>query len=97
MHVVYSAAARRDMVGIARAIARDNPSRAAGFVEELASACEGLDDRPERFAVVPGYEAKGYRRRPYGSYSIIYYVGANSVNVYRVLHGARNLHKVLGD
>jgi toxin ParE1/3/4 len=97
MHVVYSASARRDMVGIARAIARDNPSRAAGFVEELASACEGLDDRPERSAVVPGYEAKGYRRRPYGSYSIIYYIGANSVNVYRVLHGARNLHKVLGD
>jgi toxin ParE1/3/4 len=95
MHVVYSAAARREMVGIARAIARDNPSRAAGFVEELMAACDGLDDQPQRFAVVPGYEAKGYRRRPYGSYSIIYYVGANSVNVYCVLHGARNLNKVL--
>lgn len=97
MRVIVSAAAKRDMVGITQAIARDNPRRATAFVDELIAGCEGLIVQPERFAMLPGCEARGYRRRPYGNYAIIYYVGEDAVTVYRVLLAARNLRKVLGD
>ena len=97
MLVVFSSTARRDLIEIASFIATDSPSRAKTFIDELAAACEGLSDQPERFALIRGYEGKGYRSRPYGSYAIVYGVEQDHVRVLRVLHGARNLREIFGN
>tara|TARA_R110002020_G_scaffold6143_6_gene25701 strand:- start:1933 stop:2226 length:294 start_codon:yes stop_codon:yes gene_type:complete len=97
MRVIFSAASRKDLLAIAVFIAADNPARARSFVNELRVACAGLAEQADRFAVIPGYEAKGYRRRPHGHYSIIYFADQDTVRIFRVVHSARNLGQVLGD
>ena len=78
-------------------IAAGSPARARSFVNELRVACAALADQADRFAVIPGYEAKGYRRRPYGHYSIIYFADQDTVRIFRVVHSARSLDAVLGN
>lgn len=65
MIVVFSARAEADLERIGDAIARDNPSRAASFVAELAEAAQNLASMPERFPLVPRYAQAGVRRRPF--------------------------------
>ena len=91
MRVIFSAASRKDLLAIAVFIAADNPARARSFVNELRVACAGLAEQADR------YEAKGYRRRPHGHYSIIYFADQDTVRIFRVVHSARNLGQVLGD
>ena len=68
-------------------IARDNPARALSFLQELRSKCLGLADMPERFPLVPRYEATGVRRRGHGDYLIFYRVETGKVIILHILHG----------
>lgn len=96
MRVVFADAARADLRNIAIFITGDSPPRARSFVAELASACTSLADKPLRYPLIPEYEANGLRRRPYGSYAIIYTVGTNAITIVRVLHAAMDLDVALG-
>ena len=91
MQVRFSGKSRADLREIAKFIASDNPSRARSFVNELQDACLELSSNPERFAVLPRYQDKAYRRRPHGHYEIIHVVGEDTVTVLRVLHSAMKL------
>lgn len=95
MRVIYTSAARADLLEIATWIAEDSPVRAETFVEELIKACDKLGDMPRRFRLVPGHEDSGIRRRPYGNYLIFYWIGDDSVQILHVLHGARDYEKIL--
>ena len=95
MKVRFSAGAKNDLLEIALWIAQDNPSRAESFVEELARACERLAEMPLAFALLPGHEPSGIRRRPYGSYLVFYVAGEDAVEIVRILHGARDYEAVL--
>lgn len=95
MRVVFSDASRMDLRSIAVFIAGDSPARARSFVAELASACTSLADKPLRYPLIPEYEAKGLRRRPYGTYAIIYMVGTDTIAIARVLHSAMDLDAAL--
>lgn len=96
MKVLLSERSRRDLRAIATFIASDNPARARSFVEELTTACTSLSDRPLRYPLIPEYEAKGLRRRPHGSYAIVYTVGEGAITVVRVLHTAMDMDVALG-
>jgi len=96
MRVVFADASRADLRAITIFIAGDSPSRARSFVAELASACTSLADKPFRYPLIPEYETKGVRRRPYGNYAIIYTVGANTITIARVLHAAMDVDVALG-
>lgn len=95
MIVYLSAEAEFDLEAIADHIARDNPRRALTFISELREKCLGLGDLPERFPLVPRYEAAGVRRRVHGNYLIFYRIEANTVVILHVLHGARDYDDVL--
>lgn len=97
MIVYLSAEAEFDLEAIADHIARDNPRRALTFISELREKCLGLGDLPERFPLVPRYEAAGVRRRVHGSYLIFYRIEANTVVILHVLHGARDYDDVLSE
>lgn len=76
MIVHISAEAERDLEAIGDYIARDDPTRALSFVQELRAKCLKLADLPEGFPVVPRYETHGIRRRAHGNYLIFYRVKA---------------------
>ena len=97
MRVFFSGASRHDLRAIAGFIAVDNPARANSFLDELERACMQLAEQPLRFPLLPAFEAKAYRRRPYGNYAIIYIAADESVTVVRVLHTAMDLTTALGD
>jgi len=95
MRVIISHEAEADVEEIGDYIAADSPRRAVSYIEELREACLGLSDAPYRFAVLERFESYGYRRRPYGQYSIIYQVGNDSVTIIRVLSTAMDIDRAL--
>jgi len=95
MIVHLTAEAEYDLETISDYIARDNPARALSFLHELRSKCLGLAEMPERFPLVPRYEAAGLRRRVYGNYLIFYRVEREKVVIVHILHGAQNYNAIL--
>jgi toxin ParE1/3/4 len=95
MKVRLSAEARQDLTAIADYIARDNPSRARSFVQELTGKCGSLAALPEGYPLVQRYEQKGVRRRVHGNYSIFYRIVGEQIFVLHVLHGAQDYEAIL--
>ena len=60
-----------------------------------AKKCLGLADLPERFPLVPRYEAKGVRRRGHGNYLIFCRVEVEKVVIVHILHGAQDYGTIL--
>lgn len=95
MIVIITDEAKADLDRIGERIALDSPRRSVSFVQELLGRCRSLADIPHAFPLVPRYERTGVRRRPYGDYLIFYRVGAESIDVLHVLHGAMDYEEVL--
>ena len=95
MKVVVTEAAFADLLDIGRSIRRDNPARAETFVAELFDRCQRLGAMPQAYPLLPDWEAKGIRRRPYGDYLIFYRITGEAVEVLHVLHGARDYEAIL--
>ncbi len=93
--VVLAGTAEAELEAIGDRIAQDSPARALAFVAELRAACDGLAEHPERFLLAPRYAEIGLRRRAYRDYLIFYRVGAETVEVIHVLHGARDVEGIL--
>lgn len=89
MKVRLSSQARQDLIAIGDYIARDNPSRAASFVAELANKCANLTLMPLGSPIVARYQARGIRRRVHGNDQIFYGVDRDQ------LHGARDYEALL--
>ena len=94
MKVVVTDAALSDLIGIGRHIARDNPNRAATFVDELQEKCRQLVDIPEAFPLLAGREETGIRRRRHGNYLIFYRISPEAVEILHVLNGAQDYSRV---
>lgn len=95
MIVYLSAEAEYDLETIGDYIARDNPTRALTFMKELRAKCLDLADMPERFPLVPRYEANGVRRRIHGDYLIFYRIETRKVIIIHILHGVQNYGALL--
>jgi len=96
MKVDLSPEALADLQQIARTIAVDNPRRAATFVAELKAKFITLAATPEAFPVVGYYGGVDIGRRVHNNYLIFYRLRADSIVVWRVLHGARDYVELLG-
>lgn len=79
-----------DLIGIAKYIARDNPSRARSFTAELRASCTALAGQPGmgRLRTDLGL---GVRLFPHGNYVILFSAVNGGVLIERVLRGARDL------
>jgi toxin ParE1/3/4 len=95
VRVALTDEAQRDLDEIGDWIAADSRRRALTFVAELRGACAGLADSPHRFQLIDRRESEDVRRRPYGNYLIFYRVRANTVQILRILHGARDYEALL--
>jgi toxin ParE1/3/4 len=93
--VVVTAEAETDLEQIAAYVAERSPQSALKLVRELRDRCESLVDTPRGYPLVPRYEQFGIRRRPFGNFLIFYRVGAETIDVVHVLHGARDYEPLL--
>ena len=90
MRFRFSRRAETDIEKIGDFIARDNPTRALTFIQELRDRCRKLTDFPEAAPARP-ILGDGVRGAVFGRYMILYVVHQDLLEVRRVLHGARNL------
>ncbi|MBH5401387.1 type II toxin-antitoxin system RelE/ParE family toxin [Bradyrhizobium sp. CNPSo 4010] len=95
MIVVLTAEAESDLEEIASYVAAQSPQSALTLIRGLRDRCETLADAPHRYPLVPRYEQKGIRRRPFGNYLIFYRVGRDAIEVIHILHGARDYEPLL--
>ena len=95
MIVHLTAEAERDLEEIGDWIARDNPTRAVTFIEELQHTCLDLAEFPERFPPVPRYESRCVRYRAKGNYLIFCRVEATKVFILHLRHGAMDYSALL--
>ena len=95
MRVRLSDAAELDLEEIGNFIAEDNPARADGFILELIDRCYGLASYSTRYPVVTARGGLEIRRCPYRNYLIFYSVGGESLEIVRILHGARDYMRLL--
>jgi toxin ParE1/3/4 len=93
--VVVTAGAERDLEDIASYVAAQSPRSALMLIRGLREKCESLADAPRGYPLVPRYEHKGVRRRPFGNYLIFYRVGQDAIEVIHILHGARDYEPLL--
>ncbi|MDV3458387.1 type II toxin-antitoxin system RelE/ParE family toxin [Sphingomonas sp. HF-S4] len=93
MKVILAPLSISDLRAIGDHIALSDPVRAATFIEELFDAALDLAQMPNRFPLVEG--RRDMRHRTVGKYLIFYRVDAASVDVARILHGARDYHSLL--
>lgn len=95
MRVVFSEAAEADLEDIGDYIAKDSARRAVTYVQELRECTQSLTVFPERFQLVPRYEHRGIRRRPYGAYLIFYTCMDSQVGIVRILRGDQDYEAIL--
>ncbi|RTE93077.1 type II toxin-antitoxin system RelE/ParE family toxin [Bradyrhizobium sp. LVM 105] len=95
MIVVITAEAEADIEEIASYVAEQSPQSALKLIRGLREKCESLADAPRGYPLVPRYEDKGIRRRPFGSFLIFYRVGIDAIEVIHILHGARDYEPLL--
>ena len=95
MIVVLTAEAEADIEQIATYLAAQSPQSALKLVRELRVRCASLADAPRGYPLVPRYEHRGIRRRPFGNFLIFYRVGTDRIEVIHVLHGARDYERLL--
>ena len=95
MKVILTETAYADLYQIGSNIKRDSPVRAESFVAELYGRCQKLGSMPQLFPLLPNWEHKGVRRRPYGNYLIFYRIADETVEVLHILHGARDYERIL--
>jgi len=94
VRVAFTPEAKADLVQITDYLAEQGGPGALAFVDELNDKCASLATAPRRYPLIPGYEQFGIRRRPVGSYLILYRIG-RYIEVVRVLHGARDYERLL--
>ncbi len=92
--VIVSEAAKADLRDITIYISRDNPERAASFVEELIAKMQVVGERPLSFAAKDDLHT-GMRSATHGRYRIVFRSDGAKVTILRVLHGARDIRSIV--
>jgi toxin ParE1/3/4 len=77
-------------------IAADNPARAVSFVREIRVQCQQLGENPMLYRIRPEIAPQA-RLAAVQRYVILFRIVDDVVRVERIVHGARDLHAMIGD
>jgi toxin ParE1/3/4 len=96
MRVAFAKAAGRDLEDIIDYIALDNPAAAEKIYRAIVVSAQRLEDFPDigRSGRLPGTRELQVPSVPY---VIVYQVGAETVTVLAIFHGARDLVRALAE
>lgn len=83
-------AAEQDIEGIGDYIANDSPANALRFIHALRTHFRKIADNPLGYRPRPEL-GEGIRSCAHGNYTIFFLTIGESVNIVRVLHGARDV------
>ncbi len=91
--------AEQDLVDLVSYLAAENSRAAAEVLDHIEARLEALQSRPfvGRVPHSPKLTALGYRVLVIDNYLVFYKVKGNAVLVHRILHGARDLLRVLSE
>ncbi|MFA6219529.1 MAG: type II toxin-antitoxin system RelE/ParE family toxin [Erythrobacter sp.] len=94
MNYRISDEAKRDLAGIGRRIAQDNPARALSFVDEFTAKFRIVAGRPLSFPSREEWhpDLRSALHRPY---VILFRVAYDHVEIVRIFHGARDIPNLL--
>lgn len=92
--IIRTPQANEDVLGIWDYIAQDRVSAADKLVRRIDEMLEHLAGNPSMGALHEEYRS-GLRAIPVGNYIIFYHAIDDGIEVYRVLHGARQLKDLL--
>lgn len=95
MKVVFSEAARNDLLRIGDYIVEDNPLRALTFIDKLEERCMQLEHHPLAYLVLARRPLSNIRRLVHGHYTVFYSVGREAVHILHILHGAMDYERIL--
>ena len=88
-HVGWTNQALADLEAIGDFIARDAPSVAQVFVDNVFEAVKRLEIFPRSGRVVPEIGQEDIREILFGSYRIVHVVSEEEVNILTVFHASR--------
>ena len=88
MPVVFSPEALADLVAIRSYIGERNPAAASRIAIALVAACDRLEHLPERGR--PGLVEGAQEITALWPYVIVYRIGAETVDIIRIWHGAQD-------
>ena len=94
MRLNFSPKAALDLEEIGDYIARDNPTRACSFVDEIKAHCYKIAETPTAFALRNDL-MPGLRMSVHGRYLLFFHVQNEEVRIERVIHSARRLEDLL--
>jgi plasmid stabilization system protein ParE len=83
-----------DLEEIADYIAKDSPRQAVRLLRELRSRMYEIAQQPELYQLRPEI-GEGARLALMGHYVILFRIRTNAVRIERVVHGSRNLLRIL--
>ncbi|MDB5685693.1 MAG: plasmid stabilization system protein [Rhizorhabdus sp.] len=92
--LVVLPAALQDLIEIGDFIALDDPQRARSFIADIEKTLIKIADRPSSFPARDDLHP-GIRAGRHGRYLIFFQMVATEVHVVRVLHGARDIPRIL--
>lgn len=93
-HAVFSDLAEGDLAEIWLSIAMDQLQNADRFVEDLRDRAQQLAEQPLMGVSRPDF-GKDIRCFPHGEYLLIYRPSDSGVGIARIVHGARDLRKLM--
>src|SRR5262249_12816733 len=93
---IVSPEAEADLEEIGDYIAQDNPVRADTFIEEIRSRFREISRTPRAYVARPEIDPL-IRACVHGQYVIFFYITGTTVEIARVLHGARNIARLFHD
>jgi plasmid stabilization system protein ParE len=93
--IIWSAEAYRDLEGIFEFISRDSVAIAISVVERILARIDHLAAFPLMGAKVREWKVSPYRHLIEARYRTIYRVEARGVMLIAIVHGARDLKRIL--
>jgi addiction module RelE/StbE family toxin len=93
--VIWTEPALKDVQAITAFIAKDSPVYAKRFGHRLREAPKRLKLFPLIGWMVPEFERENLREILVGSYRIIYEVRGSDCHIVAVVHGSRNLPRLI--
>lgn len=97
MKPVFTKAALKDLMDIARYIGRDDLPAARRFTAALRTRAEALGRNPRLYPLAAGFEAVRVRRRLYRGYLILYVEREDRVEILHIVHAARDWSRLVQD
>lgn len=91
MKIFWTKESQFRLLEIEEYIAKDNPTAAINFVDELITVGESIINKPEKGRIVPELSIENIREIVHKNYRIVYIIKKNSIDILTIFEAHRLL------